>query len=401
MSRQATAAFCCALVLASTATAGAQSIDDLFNPDVLQDVRLLVNERDLEQLRADYQANTYYPADLHWGGLRVRNVGIRSRGNGSRNPQKLGLRVDFNRYVTGQTFLGKKSVVLDNLWQDPSMVREVAAMALFARLGQPAPRESFARVYINDRYEGLYALVEAVDESFLSRTLGDGSGALFEYRWQGPYWFEDLGDALEPYQALWEAETRKNDAPVTLHGPIRDMTRAINQPVDAAWRTGVDRFVDLPQVVTHAAIEAFLAEKDGLAGEWGVNNVYLYRRPGTEIHRVLPWDRDNAFQDAEASIFARVGSHRLLAGALAFADLRAQYLAVLERCAAVSAEGGWLEGVVSRSAALIDAAVVSDVRKPYDNAAYASEVAVLVSFARLRPGFVRAEVARASAMGNR
>lgn len=389
------------LVLGSPSSAHAQSADSFFNPDVLQDVRLLVNERDLEQLRADYQANTYYPADFHWGGLRVRNVGIRSRGNGSRNPQKLGLRIDFNRYVTGQVFLGKKSVVLDNLWQDPSMIREVAAMALFARLGQPAPRESFARLYINDRYEGLYGLVEAMDASLLSRTLGDGSGALFEYRWQRSYWFEDLGDALEPYQARWEAETHKDDAPAALHGPIQEMTRAINRNVDSVWRTAVERFLDLPQVVTHAAIESFLAEKDGLAGEWGVNNVYLYRLPGTQVHRVLPWDRDNSFQDAEAPIFARTGSHRLLAGALAFTDLRALYLAVLERCAAVSAEGHWLEGVVSRSAALIDASVGIDVRRPSDYATYAAEVDALVSFARRRPGLVLAAVAQASATGSR
>ncbi|HEY6508556.1 MAG TPA: CotH kinase family protein [Vicinamibacterales bacterium] len=395
------AATVCVLVLASTTSVSAQSADDFFNPDVLQDVRLLVNERDLEQLRASYQANTYYPADFHWGGQRVRNVGIRSRGNGSRNPQKLGLRVDFNRYVTGQSFLGKKSIVLDNLWQDPSMIREVAALALFARLGQPAPRESFARVFINDRYEGLYALVEAVDNSFLDRTFGDSSGVLFEYRWQAPYWFEDLGNGLAPYQVLWEAETHKNDAPSVLHGPIQEMTRAINHEVDAAWRIDVERYVDLPQVVTHAAIEAFLAEKDGLAGEWGVNNVYLYRLPGSQIHRVLPWDRDNAFQDVDAPIFARVGSHRLLAGALAFADLRALYLAVLERCATVSAEGGWLEGVVSRSAELIDAAVKADGRKPYDDAAYATEVAGLVSFARRRPGWVLAEVARSAATASR
>ena len=93
--------------------------------------------------------------------------------NGSRNATKLGLRVDFNRYVSGQQFLGLRSVVLDNLWQDPSMVREHVAMALFAHLGQPSSRQSFARLFINDEYQGVYSLVEPVDARYLTRTLGD------------------------------------------------------------------------------------------------------------------------------------------------------------------------------------------------------------------------------------
>ena len=45
---------------------------------------------------------------------------------------KLGLRVDFDRYIGGQKFLGMKSFVLDNHWQDGSFMHERLAMAFFA-----------------------------------------------------------------------------------------------------------------------------------------------------------------------------------------------------------------------------------------------------------------------------
>lgn len=54
----------------------------------------------------------------------MRNAGIRSRGRGSRSGTKPGLRVDFDRYASDQTFLGLKSFILDNLTQDPSGVHE-------------------------------------------------------------------------------------------------------------------------------------------------------------------------------------------------------------------------------------------------------------------------------------
>ena len=129
-----------------------------------------------EQLRSDYRENIYYAADFQWRNIRVRNVAVRSRGGGSRNPTKPALRVDFNRYTTGQQFLGLKSLVLDNLWQDGSFVAESTAMAFFERMGQAAPRESFCRLYINNVYHGVYAIVESVDTDFLARTLGEKDG---------------------------------------------------------------------------------------------------------------------------------------------------------------------------------------------------------------------------------
>ena len=45
---------------------------------------------DWAKLKASFQENTYYPADVRWEGVTVRNVGIRSRGFGSRSSTKPG-----------------------------------------------------------------------------------------------------------------------------------------------------------------------------------------------------------------------------------------------------------------------------------------------------------------------
>ena len=116
--------------------------DELFDDSQVHDIWIHINARDWAQLRASYQENTYYPADIEWRGVKVRNAGIRVRGRTSRSPEKPGLRIDFNRYVAGQEFLGLKSLALDNLWQDPSMIRERLAMLVFDRMGLPAPRET-------------------------------------------------------------------------------------------------------------------------------------------------------------------------------------------------------------------------------------------------------------------
>src|SRR4029453_4571388 len=156
-------------VVLTPAVAQGQTAADLFNPDVVQEIRLSINSRDYQELRERYQENTYYTADLSWHGLRGRNIGVRNRGMGSRTPIKLGLRVDFDRYTTGQAFLGLRSLILDNNWQDPSLLAERAAMAFVERPGDPAPRESYCRLYINNMFQGLYSIVENIDAPFLSR----------------------------------------------------------------------------------------------------------------------------------------------------------------------------------------------------------------------------------------
>ena len=87
----------CALLLVAARATAAQSQDELFDDGRLHDLFLTVSSRDWEALRANADDDTYYTADLRWNGLTLRNVGIRSRGTGSRNGVKPGLRVDMNR----------------------------------------------------------------------------------------------------------------------------------------------------------------------------------------------------------------------------------------------------------------------------------------------------------------
>ena len=375
--------------------ASAQTIEDLFDDGTVQELRLSINERDLRELIERYLENIYVPADFQWRDQRVRNVGVRSRGLASRSASKPGLRIDFNRYSAGQTFLGLASLVLDNLVTDPALVRERVSMALFKRLRQPASRESFTRLYINSVYQGIYAIVEPVDGEFLQRAFGEKSGYLFERHFLHPFLGEDLGDELTAYRRVFEPRNHELEADTVLYSPIRDLFHEVNQPVDTVWRERVGRYIDLPQLVTHVAIETFLSEADGVLGASGMANFYLYRGPSSDQHRLIVWDKDHTFAAVDSPIFLRVEENALFSRALAFGDLRALYLDVLEQCARSAAGDGWLEAEIVRLSALIDVAAREDVRKPYDDESRETAVEFLKHFARQRPSFVLQEIARA------
>ena len=278
--------------------ARAQTTDDFFNGDVLQEVRLAINSKDWNALRTNYQDNTYYPCDFTWSGIVVRNVGIRSRGLGSRNSTKPGLRVDFDRYASQQKFLGLKSIILDNATQDPSSMKERLTTMFLARMGQPASREVHAKLYVNNEYFGLYVVVESVDKDFLKRTLGENDGYLFEYNYVYDWRLNYLGPELEKYKEVFDAKTRESESISSIHGPIERMVRAINETSDASFESEMSKYLNLTDFTTHVGLENVMAEWDGVFGYAGLNNFYLYRNATTGVSRFITWDKDNTFKSS-------------------------------------------------------------------------------------------------------
>jgi spore coat protein CotH len=380
----------------------AQTAADLFDQNTIQEIRLSVNSRDLKTLRANTQLNTYYTADLQWKNLKVRNVGIRSRGQGSRNPIKPGLRVDMARYTTGQTLVGLSTIILDNMWQDDALIRERLAFTLFEKMGQPAPRESFCRLFINNEYFGLYTITEEIDGDFAKRVTGETDGTVFEFHWfaDRQWRAEDLGD-IAKYKVLFEPRTHTLDADSTLYGPIQQLFREVNGPDDAVWRSRVEQYIDLNQFMIHVAIEQFLADNDGILGAQGMNNFYLYRFQGTQRHRLFVWDRDQSFL-FENSPIATTDANVLFRRAMTQPDLRETYLKALEDCARLAAADNFLPLEVDRLVAIIFDAVAADTKKQWasDPTRFDLAIGFLRNFAVQRPSQVLAEVARIRRTGS-
>jgi spore coat protein CotH len=387
--------------------AAAQTADDLFNPDAIHRFDLLVNSRDWEKLKADFLLNEYYPADIRWNGLTVRNVGIRSRGFSSRSGVKPALRVDMNRYTTGQQFLGLKSLMLDNLVTDPTGVKELVAMRLHARMGLPAPREAHVALYVNNIYMGLYGLVEPVDKDLLARVFGErtpgdteNDGHLFEYTFQVPWRWEYLGPELEAYAAYFNPKTHEQAPMTELYAPIEEMVRAVNEAPD--FVEAVSPFLDLPVLMRQLAVQNFLAENDGILGFNGTANFFLYRFEESTRSQFIPWDEDRAFHATDWPIFQFHDVYGLMQRAMGVPALRTAYLDALLEVTAVAMEPatedplgpGWLEQEINTRRAQIAGLMHADPLKPYSNEEFEAAMDAVAAFPVPRAAYVRGVVAK-------
>jgi hypothetical protein len=312
-----------------------------------------------------------------------------------------------------------KSVILRNNTQDASNMRERISMLFFRRMEMKAEREAHARLYINSEYAGLYTIVESLDKTWLKKNLGEDDGHLYEYKFDNaaptPYDFGYIGSDATLYAPLpFKPQTLESDP----QGQVLErLFWTVNQASDAVWRTAMQEFLELKGFIRHVAIEVFLADQDGLTGDYGPNNFYLYRFEKKNLFKFLPWDKSNALWEAPSpnfSIFRNIEEgpenrrNKLVVRALKDPELRELYLDTLLECAnraielgdtgvpanvSDPAQLGWLEAEIAREYDQIRLAVALDTTKISSNGEFEKSVSDIRNFGRQRSDAVRAQVA--------
>src|SRR5579883_1400277 len=133
-------------LLISSSDASAQTQDDLFNGDVLHEIRIYIapqdyatfkqtnftcEDQDIEALQGQVisplpRVICWFPIEFHWKfngkDITLPQVAIESHGKGSRNNIKPSFKIDFSRYESRLTFLGLRYVILRANAQDPSQI---------------------------------------------------------------------------------------------------------------------------------------------------------------------------------------------------------------------------------------------------------------------------------------
>ena len=416
--------FCGCGLAASVAPLAAQAPTpaDFYDESVIQELYLTIRPADWGTLKRNYLSNDYYQCNFEWKSpkgksAKLESIGIRSRGRGSRSGDKPNLRLDFNRYEESQQFLGLKSATLKANNQDASMMHERIVMEVFTRMGLPAPREAYAKLYINNEFFGLYNLIETIDKDFLTRNFKENDGYLYEWKPRGEapgYHFEWLGDS--PTNYVYSDSHNFGFDPATHEkdpnpAPLVELVRRINQSSDGDFLRVVSEYLDLREFTTHVAIENVMGEFDGILGDvFGMNNFYFYRFEKKNLHQFLPWDKDGTFSHPQRPILAGVAENALSKRLLAIPEYKNLYLDSLVRAAnVIGSAGGWMSQEIDRLYAQVaDTAradpnkrcAVNGVDTPCGAAEFEAEVVKIKDYAAQRGDFVVREAIAAGYQGS-
>ena len=284
-------------------TATSQDSTSFYLSSQVQVIHLQIHDSDLEKMKSALPKRIYVPATFRWGNQTIENVGVRYKGNSSSRPNqrhKRSFLIKFNEFDKESTFLGLQRVALDNGVQFGSLFSEQLVTGILRNLNIKSSRCNFAKLYLNDKYHGVYTNVERIDSVFLQNEFV-GGGALYKvdvYNEQGKAganlrWVKQLPHPDVRLGAVFEP---KSSAAHTDAHDVLELISKINQTPDNDFARVMEKTIDMEAFLKTMAVMLFSGAFDQLTG-WNPHNYYLYHEPQSQRWHYLPWDLDVGFAD--------------------------------------------------------------------------------------------------------
>jgi len=224
---------------------------------------------------------------------------------------------------------------------------------------------------------------------FLKARLGEESGTLYDYEYTTDYRFAYLGDGLAPYSPVpFEPQTNESK----LDTGLADFIKAINQTPQSGYAAAMESYIDVKKFLTHVAVENACVEYDGVVGQFGLNNFYLYQYGNQKKFVFIPWDKDTSFQAAEWPVQQRMDSNEFTKRLMLDPAMKSYYESEVKRIATTFVTTGFLTPKIDQFAGLIRASVSADTHKPFTVAEFEAAVAGLKGIAAARAANVTAQI---------
>lgn len=248
---------------------------------------------------------------------------LENTGNRTLRASKRSWRVELEHGDDDDAFVGVDRFNLKAMYNDPSQMREALAWRLFDRVGVVAPRHAYARFAVDDRYLGLFSLIEDVDTRFLRDRFGrNDEGNLYKAACGSigcatlAHRERDGDDGGSQYRTddddpTYRLRTNKDDDDANTYDDLATFIRVVNGVglPGSDGRFATDAFRERVEGIMN--VWAFLrwAGANVLMGSWDnyfatPSNYFLYNSGRRGAHddfvdhpyfTFVPWDYDNSF----------------------------------------------------------------------------------------------------------
>lgn len=253
----------------------------LFDPLTVNTIDLTLDQASLDALSAD--PYTYVQGQITLATLTGKTgplvTGVRLKSGESFEPisGKASFKIKINEIESDNRIFGLKVFNLNSMVDDPSMMHETMAYAVFRNAGVPAIRTGYAWVTVNGEAYGLYTTIESYDDVFSEMH------------------FSNMQHIYEGMSDLYATEIASIEADEGDKADKSDLTAlitAINGEDDAAWMAQVSALMDIDHFASMWAIENYIGQTDGYT--MAANNYFLHSSK-KGYFTMMPWGLDKAF----------------------------------------------------------------------------------------------------------
>ncbi len=321
--------------------------DKLFDTSEIIDINIIMDNDTWQEMLDNAMSEQYYKCDVVINDTTFYSVGIRPKGNTSLSSiamdpdnNRYSFKLEFDKFVDGQTCFGLDKLVLNNNFADATNMKEAIIYDMYQFIGADASLYNYAKISVNDSYWGVYLALEAVEDSFMLRNYGTEMGKLykpdsmnmggrgdknqndfggkppefnmeempkppedfdFEQMQSPPEGFDRGGkggfpggfgsngsnlnytdDSFDSYSAIWE-------------GSVNGTTEADKSRVVKALKNAsanAEKYLDVDNMLKYMTVHSFAVNEDSLSGGMA-HNYYLYEANGRL--NIIPWDYNLAW----------------------------------------------------------------------------------------------------------
>ena len=246
----------------------------VFPQDQVVNVEIFINDDDFKDLCENADDKSFYPCTIIYNGVKLNNTGIRTKGNTSlkkvlnNNGTRFSFKVGFNHYVD-QTLFGLESINLNNIFKDPSYMRDKLSYEMCDYLGLASPKTSYCNIYINGELHGLYLALQSVDDVFINTNFPDNNGDLYQPNRGGGSDLVYIDDDISSYAGL-ELKTNEDSS---------DGKDLINMLKTLDSGDNLESVLNTDDLLKYFAVCTAAVSLDSYAGGM-YHNYYLYEEDG-------------------------------------------------------------------------------------------------------------------------
>lgn len=160
---------------------------ELFDTSKIITLDIQMDEDEWQTMLDNAIKEEYYQCDVTINGTTFYSVGIRPKGNTSLSSiandpdnNRYSFKLEFDKFVDGQTCFGLDKLVLNNSYADTTNMKEAVIYDMYNFLGADASLYNYTKMSVNGEYWGVYLALEAVEDSFMLRNYGMEKGYLYK-----------------------------------------------------------------------------------------------------------------------------------------------------------------------------------------------------------------------------
>ncbi|MCB0282204.1 MAG: CotH kinase family protein [Calditrichaeota bacterium] len=265
--------------------------DNVFNSPQVFEIHLAFEQKHfLDSLYHSQEIKEYIIGHISINNQDFDSVGVRFKGVSSfwgYPGDKKALRIKFDKFKE-QRFDGLNRINLNNGWSDPTLLREKLYLDFLNEHGIPAPRANFAKVYINEKYWGMYTLTEHIDKTFLQQRFANNDGNLFKAERLAT--LEWKGSAQEDYYENYHLQTNESENDWS---DLIQFINIINNSSPQVFQNALRQVLDTDGYLKVWAANNLFMNLDSYLGS--ANNFYLYNDEEQNRFRWIIWDVNLTF----------------------------------------------------------------------------------------------------------